>query len=150
MIERSLRVAFQVPHSPRVISLLLWALTKINLLYLKTHPGTPPLYQAKVRYQREPSAHEEWRAIPQVLHDGEGDCEDLSCWRAAELLNQGIGAEAFVTYRERTVHGKVKRLYHVRVRYRRPNGSMAIEDPSKRLGMGIADLDLRGEPVDEE
>lgn len=148
-MERSIRVAFQVPHSARTISLLLWVLTKINLLYLKTHPATPPLYRSQVRYQREPPGREEWRAIPQVLRDGHGDCEDLACWRAAELLAQGIGAEAFVTYREKVVDGRVKRLYHVRVRFRRPNGSMTTEDPSRRLGMGIADLDLRGEPVDE-
>lgn len=149
--QASLRIAFQVPHWPSVIARLLGTLQAIDLAYLRRHPETPPLYQARVVYQREPAGHEEWRAVPQVLHDGFGDCEDLACWRAAELQQRGVAAQAFASFKERTDdNGKSHRLYHIRVRYKRPDPKapggfrLVVEDPSRRLGMGDDEVDLQG------
>lgn len=56
------------------------------------------------------------------------NCEDLCCWRAAELQAEGIAAHPVFVWRkiEDGSH-----LYHIVVRY--PDGR--IEDPSRRLGM---------------
>ena len=68
---------------------LLWmleALCKVNEGHLADRPY-PPLYEAGVRYQREEGT-EQWLDIPSVLEAGWGDCEDLACWRVAELRRQ--------------------------------------------------------------
>jgi hypothetical protein len=79
---------------------------------------------------REPPGREDWQDIPETIRRGDGDCEDLACWRAAELnVKQGI--RAFPTFRWR-VRG-TGTLYHILVQY--PNGQ--IEDPSRMLGMKL-------------
>lgn len=112
------------------LELLLECLTKMNVLFLREHPGTPRLYAAGVRYKREPGGVERWASIPHVLKLGYGDCEDLGCWLAAEYQFRGIdrAARAFPKGRP-TPHG---RLVHIMVR----RGNGRIEDPSKVLGMG--------------
>lgn len=58
------------------------------------------------------------------------NCEDLACWRAAELTVRG-GVKATPTFRFKPrANGSM--LYHIVVLL--PDGS--IEDPSKKLGMG--------------
>ena len=60
-----------------------------------------------------------------VVHN----CEDLACWRVAELnVRQGIAAVPIFGFRTLS-NGDV--VYHIRVQY--PNGQ--IEDPSRLLGM---------------
>ena len=60
-----------------------------------------------------------------VVHN----CEDLACWRAAELrVRYGIAAEPTFIWKVRPGGGY---LYHIQVLY--PDGR--IEDPSRRLGM---------------
>ena len=120
--------------SEAVLRLLLEVLCAADVLYLQEHPRTPPLYRAGVRY-REERAHvvggpipEEWKAIPYVLADGFGDCEDLACWRVAELLCQGIAAQPQFSFRMLT---PAIAMYHITVRH--PDGR--TEDPSRRLGM---------------
>lgn len=115
--------------SPESVGVLTDALTALNLAYLRAHPETPPLYRSGVRYKREPRGEERWLTIPLVRERGAGDCEDLSCWRAAELQAAGERARAVNTHKQ-GVGGAA--LYHIRVR--RADGS--IEDPSRRLGMG--------------
>lgn len=111
------------------LQLMLDCLVRMNLLYLQDNPGTPKLYAAGVRYEREPSGVERWASIPHVLALGYGDCEDLGCWLAAEKIRAGDrGAKAFPRGRE-TPHG---RLVHIMVR----TGDGRIEDPSRVLGMG--------------
>ncbi len=57
------------------------------------------------------------------------NCEDLACWRAAELrVREGILAEPTFIWKLRPNGGY---LYHILVRY--PDGR--IEDPSRTLGM---------------
>lgn len=104
---------------------LLQAMVDLNRRYLREH--WTPLYSSGVYYQRERRGSEQWATIPIVRRRGYGDCEDLACWRAAELQEQGSGARAIALERPR----RNGRLYHVVVRL--PNGR--IEDPSRRLGM---------------
>lgn len=115
--------------SHRALDLLLRALTQINMNYLKAHPEAPNLYDAGVRYQEEPEGREDWQDIPTTIDLKNGDCEDLACWRAAELrVRQGINASPTFTWKLRPEGGY---LYHIQVKY--PDGR--IEDPSRKLGM---------------
>ena len=120
------------PRDPASVARSLSDLVRLDLAYLRLHPSTPSLYASGVRYRRESPppgglrAVETWRTIPAVLAAGAGDCEDLACWRAAELRARGERARAWAV-RSNTAGV----LWHVVVR--RENGSM--EDPSRRLGM---------------
>ena len=115
--------------SERVMRVLLRALAAANVEYLRDHPSTPALYQAGVRYQAERVPREDWKGIAQTLEDGFGDCEDLACWRVAELVaRERVAAEPVFRYRQ---VGRLS-VYHILVRY--PDGR--IEDPSAALGMG--------------
>jgi hypothetical protein len=129
---------------------LLWmleALCQINEGHLAQFPY-PPLYQAGVRYQREVNT-EEWLDIPTVIEAGWGDCEDLACWRVAELRRQGVTASPYVKFR------RVDGVYHfhalVGIYEERAGATLEshdagvvlpetrlvrIQDPSLRLGMG--------------
>lgn len=73
-------------------------------------------------------AGENFREIPRILENGGGDCDNLACWRAAELRMLGIDAHPYITWRQRADGGTT---YHVIVRY--PDGTS--EDPSLLLGM---------------
>lgn len=116
------------PLSGSYLSIMLDALTRIDLHYLQLHPNTPALFVSGVRYRKEPWHKEDWAAVPEVLKRGWGDCEDLACWRAAELILRGEPANAFWEQQD-TVNGR--RLYHILVR--RADGQ--TEDPSRVLGM---------------
>jgi len=88
--------------------------------------GFPPLYESGVRYRREPRGSERWQTPSQTLARGEGDCEDLAAWRAAELRVSGedLAARAVVVRSgPRTWHAVVQR------------GDGSFEDPSAALGM---------------
>lgn len=114
--------------SERVLGVLLRALTAANVEYLRTHPNAPRLYRAGVRYQAERWPREYWKGVEETLSDRHGDCEDLACWRCAELIvREGVRAEPVFRYR------RIGRLsvYHIVVRL--PDGR--IEDPSATLGM---------------
>ncbi|MBZ0116640.1 MAG: hypothetical protein K8H88_06590, partial [Sandaracinaceae bacterium] len=98
-------------YSERVLSVLLRTLVRANLLYLRTHDA-PRLYEAGVHYEAEPYPQEEWKGIAAILADGQGDCEDLATYRAAELLAQGERARP--VFRWRPV-GPLS-VYHILVR----------------------------------
>ena len=103
------------------------AMVKCNELWLATHPDTPTLYGSEVIYAPE-FGEENWQDIPHLIENGEGDCEDLACWRIAELRHVGgIKAHPFISWRE--LGGGLR--YHALVRH--PSGD--IEDPSLALGM---------------
>ena len=115
------------------------ALTNINLHILLSAKGKIPLlYESGVRYRAEPEGQEDWLDILSALqaHKEEMkggakatiDCEDLACWRAAELQAQGIAAHPVFVWRK---INDGSHLYHIVVRY--PDGR--IEDPSRKLGM---------------
>ena len=132
------KVAFQLSafkgeqsraRSEAALRALLHALFTIDRLWLRSNPKTPRLYSSGVFYRAEPIGEERWRDIPSVLREGWGDCEDLACWRAAELVErEGIAAQPSYTWRRRPGIS----IYHIVVRH--ANGT--IEDPSRRLGMG--------------
>ena len=122
-------VLFNLPPRPPELRAALEFLVGLNRMQIRRSGGRiPPLYQAGVRYKREGRTiagrpKEVWRLIPQVMQHREGDCEDLTSWRIAELREKGINARPHLTR-----HGN---MFHVRVKY--PDGR--IEDPSKVLGM---------------
>lgn len=90
---------------------------------LRANPQEP-LYRSGVRYRREAVGSESWQLPSETASLRGGDCEDLACWRAAELQIAGERARVLVK--------QVRpRLFHVVVV--RANGT--IEDPSKKLGM---------------
>lgn len=91
----------------------------------------PRLYASGVHWQREgnvPGVPEEWRNALAVLRAGEGDCEDLTAWRLAELWLDGE-REAKPFLRLRRQFGR--RRWHFLVQH----ASGQFEDPSRRLGM---------------
>jgi hypothetical protein len=115
------------------------ALTRIDLHILLSAKGKiPALYDSGVRYRAEPEGQEDWldvlsclQAHKEELQGGPKstiDCEDLACWRAAELQAQGIAAHPVFVWRK---INDGSHLYHIVVRY--PDGR--IEDPSRKLGM---------------
>lgn len=115
--------------SRKVLDVMLRNLFEIDVLYLRAHPETPLLYRSGVRYQEEPKGQEDWQDIPTTIGMGIADCEDVACWRAAELVVR-YGIQARPVFKEqRRDDGSY--LYHIVVRY--PDGRE--EDPSRILGM---------------
>jgi hypothetical protein len=120
---------------PLALSLLLDSLTRWNVetMCLAKAAGfrIPPLYSGIVRYIEEDytSEHpEDWLDWIEVLRQGGGDCEDLACYRAAELRVSGETARAMF-HRRPLRDGRT--LFHIFVQ----RGSGALEDPSRILGM---------------
>ena len=125
-----LRAFDTLSEDARVTTLvrLLEALTAVNEAWLREHPSAPWLYESGVRYEEEPLGRDDWQDIPETLARRNGDCEDLGCWRVAELrVRSGEHAVPFV---RRALAGP-RTVYHVAVR--RADGT--IEDPSRILGM---------------
>lgn len=112
-----------------VLLALLDALIKANVAYLTEVPETPGLFASGVRYAYEPVGREDWQDIPETLARGTGDCEDLACWRVAELRVRERD-HAVPLIRKRVHQGRT--LYHIAVH--RQDGQ--LEDPSRLLGMG--------------
>ncbi|HXI54636.1 MAG TPA: hypothetical protein VNO55_01150, partial [Polyangia bacterium] len=74
---------------------------------------------------------ENWLDIPTIIAAGWGDCEDLACWRVAELRQQGIKASPYAKWR------RINGVYHYHAMVRRFEGDKPVlEDPSRKLGMG--------------
>lgn len=117
------------PESRLALQHMLDCLTAIDADYLRKHVSVPLIYQAGVRYMEEPPGQEDWQDIPTCLAMRIADCEDLACWRAAELqVRHGVMARPFFHEVKRPGGGY---LYHILVRH--PNGQ--VEDPSRILGM---------------
>lgn len=112
------------------LSLLLHMMTEWNV-FLMRRLNVPPLYRAGVRYIREDYESiypEDWLDCIEIMSQGGGDCEDLACYRAAELRVRGERART-AFHRKRMPDGG--QLVHIFVE--RANG--ALEDPSRLLGM---------------
>lgn len=110
----------------------------------------PPLYSTGIYYQEDPAGQENWRDAPAILErftqTGKGcDCDQLVCWRVAELRCAGIPAEPVIKwqhlphelavslgYPAKFVPAEGLWLVHCCVRF----GNGSIEDISKNLGMG--------------
>jgi hypothetical protein len=113
-------------RSQKAMLWMLEALCQVNLLWLRVYTEAP-LYDAGVLYKKEPPNREHWQDIATTLELRNGDCEDLACWRVAELRNAGIAAHPYIRWR--VVNGNHR--YHCLVQW--PDGR--IEDPSIALGM---------------
>jgi hypothetical protein len=117
-----------------VLQNLLEGLTIANIAYLLSQPHTPDLYAAGIRYLEEESGVDEWQDIPDTLARRTGDCEDLACWRVAELrvrygqpkATRGISVD---TIPDKS--GQLVTTYHITVIHQ----DGRTEDPSRRLGM---------------
>jgi len=124
---------FNGPHerdlSHAALKALLVALTAIDVDCLRAHPELLPIYDSGVHYQEEPIGQEDWLDVPSCLKLKANDCEDLACWRAAELqVRHGLNAWPTFTRKIRPNGGY---LYHIIVMH--PDGR--VECPSRRLGM---------------
>lgn len=109
------------------VTVLVRALTALNMLWLRAHPRAPMLRASGVRYQTQPGGCERFKTVPNILAAGSGDCDQLAPWRAAELrVRYGIRAMP-------EVKRMGKNLWHVYVRY--PDGR--VEDVSAALGMPV-------------
>lgn len=114
-------------YSHRCLLWLLECLVNVNREYLKLYPATPDLYKANVRYTREKGT-EDWSSIKVGLRTLKMDCEDLGCWRVAELRERHREfARPFVKFKN------VEGFMHYHIQVERANGT--IEDPSRILGM---------------
>ena len=107
---------------------LLEALSAVNEAWLAENPRAPWLYESGVRYEEEPDGRDDWQDIPETIFLRNGDCEDLGCWRVAELRTRG--REYAVPHIKKSLTGP-RTVYHVAVR--RADGR--LEDPSRILGM---------------
>lgn len=117
-----------VDRSRRALLGMMHALAYVNQTFLETYPRIPALYSSGVLYRPEAAGQEMWQDIPRCLELGYGDCEDLACWRVAELNYAGIRAAPYLKWRN---SGPKSSMFHATVRW--PDGR--IEDPSAALGM---------------
>jgi hypothetical protein len=115
--------------SHATLNVMLEALTKIDVLYLQAHPEAPRIYQSGVRYMEEPPGQEDWQDIPTCIQMGIADCEDVSCWRAAEIIVRDRRLAVPFFHETRRRDGGY--LFHIMVRH----ADGRIEDPSRILGM---------------
>jgi len=127
-------------RSQKALLWLLEALCQVNLTWLASHPRTPPLYKSSVIYVPEKGT-EIWRDIPTILEKKVGDCEDLACYRVAELRYSGVNARPYIKWRR----FKGTWRYHAVVWL--PGGR--IEDPSLALGMSDHPITRKPEYIAE-
>lgn len=116
----------EVPASPEAIAAAVEGLTSLNYKLMRlareSGGGFPPLYESGVLYRREKKDHEFWENCIVLLRLGEGDCEDLSAYRAAELRMEGEPATVqIIPTRRHSYHAIVQR------------GDGTLEDPSRIL-----------------
>lgn len=121
-----MKVVFDIPPNVPDLNDLVRALCSLNVRYLRAHPHTPTLRQAKLRYISQDVGCERLLTIPQILKQGGGDCDQLAPARAAELQVRGVDAWPEVIRIS-------EHLYHVFVRH--PSGR--AEDISAHLGMKV-------------
>lgn len=119
-------------RSRACVLILMRALCDVNETLLRAYPKIPDIYAlgaaGKLRYEPE-NGTEEWQDILTTIKKGFGDCEDLACWRIAELrVRYGIHARPYIKWNDAHPNGR----FHAVVEL--PDGR--IEDPSAALGMG--------------
>ena len=121
----------------RALYFALEFLASADIAYLHAHPETPWLYDAPIRYIRDPVGIEYWQGIPKIIAHGGADCKSLAAWRVAELRCRAredgtlpMGLARFRLEPHQTDPGTI--IYHVDV----VRGDDTTEDPSAILGMG--------------
>ena len=133
---------------------LLLALVNINRRYMRRFPGQIPLlYEGGIRYERMKPAEgcedDYWQDCVVCKDLRKADCEDLACYRVAELQERlgVLDAAPHVNLSRRIASdGVEEHQYHVLVRW--PEGldvypktvyiddkGRYLEDPSRVLGM---------------
>jgi hypothetical protein len=124
---KPLRLYIDVPRTPEFLEIPAESLTALNyqLMRVAADNGAefPLLYDSGIVYRREPPGREWWESALELVALGEGDCEDLAAYRAAELrYREGDPARVRI-YRTRrqTFHAIVER------------GDGTFEDPSRVL-----------------
>lgn len=128
-----MEISFSLPHvfssssssleDAYVLRVLLDALVKVNLGYIRTHRPAN-LYSSGVRYGRT----KVWEPIPALYARRFGDCKSLSAVRIAELTLGGVQAQPVFRWMRRPDGGKD---FHILVLT-----AAGYEDPSRKLGMG--------------
>lgn len=109
----------------RKLTAILQGLVALNLEEMRGR-RYPPLLSSGIVYRREPKGSELWRSLSILHAAGYGDCEDLAAALGAELLVQGVEAQAIVR------PARTERGYHAVVNVRQ--GGRIIEvDPSAIL-----------------
>lgn len=113
------------------------ALVLVNVTYLATSQ-VPWLYESGVRYRRDEeragALPDIWSDVPTILERGFGDCEDLACWRVAELRTVGRTARIGIAAQRRPTLEPLGWGFHVTVE--KLSGTVwKTEDPSVALGM---------------
>ncbi len=129
-----LHVRIDVPPIPELLEALAEGLVLLNVALMQHAADNgvelPPLYESGIVYRVEPRGREWWETagdLVAVVHDRSGDCEDLACYRAAELRHTGEDPDAhcvIVPTARGSLHAIVGR------------GDGTIEDPS-RVVIGI-------------
>lgn len=107
-----------------VLRAMLEALVMANMVFLKSNPKTPRLYQSGVRYGRTTT----WLAIPALYALRYGDCKSLTAAFVAE--ERIAGRQAKPVFRPMYNPKKAQNDFHILVQT--PRG---FEDPSRKLGM---------------
>jgi len=125
---------------------LCMALAKIDYDYIRAFPETPLLYGSGVKYFDDShldcwkgvcrTQEDDWQDVHTCIEKKYGDCEDLCCWRIAELWHRGIKAMPLPRL-ERSEGGQ---LWHILVLW--PDGRE--EDPSAILGMKSGTMNSGG------
>lgn len=115
---------------------LLWmmeGLCRVNQDQIKLKkPAIPLLYSSGIVYQREDGT-EDWQDCYTTVEKKWGDCEDLACYRVAELrVVFKRPASPFLTFMQSADGGF---HYHALLWAKGPSG-WRLEDPSRKLGMG--------------
>jgi hypothetical protein len=127
--SRALSLGFVFAH---VVRGLLYAVVWLNRQHIRKF-GLPPLYKSRVQYARDPRGVISIVDAATVLKKGIGHCAHLSCWRVAELREQG--EQATLRIKWSPSRRRPGRLFHVQVRRAKGKLKGKLEDPSRRLGM---------------
>lgn len=145
-----------LPLALAILGRWLWALVETNMLYMDALGSQIPiLYESDIYYDRSlPEGcceDDKWLDCVRVKKAGRGDCEELACYRVAELiLRFGVAAKPHLVLEREEMADLIEHRYHVVVawpeglsqyprtvrRIRLSNGrSVLLEDPSLELGM---------------
>jgi len=114
-----------------------------NVHAYRSDPLLPGIYEAGVEYRREPPGNEQFKDVCAVLHDGYGDCEDLSCAVAAwRTVRNNELCTPVITWQPVRNAPPGHWLYHITVM--RADGTR--EDPSRETGMNHEPGEWKREP----
>ncbi len=110
-----------VPVPPLDVAIFrecLETLVRVDRLHLRADRTIPPLYELArrglIRYRDPENVDDKWCDVVRAIKHRDVDCEDLACWRVAELNEQGVGARVAFSIRPHP-NGR-RRAVHIYVR----------------------------------